>query len=91
VATVGTTRSRCSDHLVTRLIFHERRRGIRLRVEPARPSPVGHRATQLINVPARLASSARRLTLHLPRDWPWAQAWQALFDSTTGPPQPATT
>ena len=25
----------------------------------------------LINLPARIASSARRLTLHLPRDWPW--------------------
>ena len=30
--------------------------------------------TQLINVPARVATSARRLTLHLPRDWPWADA-----------------
>lgn len=25
----------------------------------------------LINVPARIASSGRRLTLHLPRAWPW--------------------
>ena len=37
--------------------------------------------TQLIAVPGRVASSARRLTLHLPRDWPWEQAWQALFDT----------
>jgi len=44
----------------------------------------------LINVPARIASSARRLTLHLPRDWPWATAWQTLFDNTTGPPLPTT-
>lgn len=33
----------------------------------------------LIAVPARIASSARRLTLHLPRDWPWETAWNMLF------------
>jgi hypothetical protein len=35
----------------------------------------------LISVPARIASSARRLRLHLPRDWPWEQAWNTLFHS----------
>jgi len=35
----------------------------------------------LITVPARIASSARRLTLHLPRDWPWESAWNTLFDN----------
>lgn len=35
----------------------------------------------LITVPARIASSARRLTLHLPQDWPWESAWNALFDN----------
>ncbi|UXA11725.1 IS1380 family transposase [Mycobacterium sp. SMC-8] len=35
----------------------------------------------LISVPARIASSARRLTLHLPRDWPWEHAWNTLFGS----------
>lgn len=40
----------------------------------------------LINIPGRLATSARRLTLHLPRDWPWTDAWHALFDAATGPP-----
>lgn len=35
----------------------------------------------LITVPARIASSARRLTLHLPRDWPWEQPWNMLFHS----------
>src|SRR6478609_4569254 len=35
----------------------------------------------LISVPARIASSARRLTLHLPTDWPWETAWNMLFDS----------
>ena len=34
----------------------------------------------LISVPARIASSARLLTLHLPRDWPWESAWNTLFD-----------
>ena len=47
--------------------------------------------TQLINLPARIASSARRLTLHLPTDWPWADAWESLFDNATAPPTPATT
>lgn len=45
--------------------------------------------TQLINVPARVASSARRLILHLPVDWPWEHAWTALFDAATGPPRAA--
>lgn len=35
----------------------------------------------LITVPARIASSARRLTLHLPRGWPWEPAWNTLFNS----------
>ena len=35
----------------------------------------------LVTVPARIASSARRLTLHLPRDWPWETAWNTLFDN----------
>jgi Transposase DDE domain group 1 len=42
---------------------------------------------QLINVPARLARSARRLTLHLPTDWPWADDWLQLFDTLHAPPQ----
>jgi DDE family transposase len=48
--------------------------------------------TQLIAVPGRVASSARRLTLHLPREWAWEHAWQSLFDTayaTTGPPTAA--
>jgi hypothetical protein len=35
--------------------------------------------TQLINTPARLAHSAHRLVLHLPRDWPWEPALDELF------------
>jgi hypothetical protein len=44
----------------------------------------------LISVPARVASSARKLTLHLPRDWPWESQWTELFTSTCGPPRAAT-
>lgn len=42
----------------------------------------------LITVPARIASSARRLRLHLPRGWPWETAWNMLFDSLFGRNQP---
>jgi hypothetical protein len=42
--------------------------------------------TQLINVPARLARSARRLVLHLPEHWPWQAGLQQLLTATTGPP-----
>ena len=55
-------------------------------------SPFHARATaatirrQLITVPARIARSARRLTLHLPRDWPWTDAWLDLFDTANAPP-----
>ena len=43
---------------------------------------------QLINVPARLARSARRLTLHLPADWPWEHPWQQLLAGAGPPPTP---
>jgi len=43
----------------------------------------------LINVPARLARSARKLRLHLPQHWPWEPAWTQLFDATLGPPTTA--
>jgi hypothetical protein len=45
--------------------------------------------TQLINVAARVATSARRSTLHLPTAWPWAEQWQQLFDAALGPPAAA--
>jgi len=45
----------------------------------------------LINVPARVASSARRITLHLPAAWPWQQPWTELFSQCCGPPAAATT
>lgn len=45
----------------------------------------------LITVPARIASSARRLTLHLPRGWPWETAWNTLFNNAFGRHQPLIT
>ena len=41
---------------------------------------------KLIHVPARVASSARRITLHLPHAWPWREAWTRLFDRVADPP-----
>ena len=46
---------------------------------------------KLISVPARVASSARRVTLHLPTAWPWETAWTRLFTHGCGPPTPVTT
>jgi hypothetical protein len=42
----------------------------------------------LINTPARLARSAHRLTLHLPRDWPWEAALDELFHHALNDPLP---
>jgi hypothetical protein len=41
---------------------------------------------KLITVPARVATSARRVTLHLPQAWPWEAAWTELFIRVNGPP-----
>jgi len=41
---------------------------------------------QLINVPGRLARSARRLVLHLPVDWPWETAWKQMATTTRAGP-----
>jgi hypothetical protein len=41
---------------------------------------------QLITVAGRVAATGRQLVLHLPRDWPWAPAWEAVFEGATGPP-----
>jgi hypothetical protein len=45
--------------------------------------------THLIHLPARIARSARRITLHLPANWTWQQPWTHLFDTVHDPP-PAT-
>jgi hypothetical protein len=41
---------------------------------------------KLVRVPARIASSARRLTLHLPTAWPWENPWTTLFTGLCAPP-----
>ena len=40
-------------------------------------------------MPARLVRRARRLVLHLPVHWPWADAWTAPFTATHAPPATA--
>ena len=41
---------------------------------------------RLINVPARIAASARKIRLRLPENWPWQQAWERLFTTIHDPP-----
>ncbi len=41
--------------------------------------------TQLINVPARIARSARRMTLHLPMGWLWATSWLTAWNKIMTP------
>ena len=41
---------------------------------------------KLIAIPVRIASSARRVTLHLPAAWPWEHAWTEPFTQACGPP-----
>lgn len=45
---------------------------------------------KLVTVPARISSSARRLTVHLPIHWPWQTAWQAMHAAITGASPPCT-
>ena len=63
----------------------------------ARTSSLHARATtgtlraELINLPARLARSGRRLVLHLPQNWPWQDGFEALFTAATCPPTASST
>ena len=41
---------------------------------------------KLVTVPARVATSARRVTRHLPAAWPWETAWTTLFTRVSDPP-----
>jgi len=41
---------------------------------------------KLVTVPARIAHSARRITLHLPTSWPWHAGWTRLFNNAASPP-----
>ncbi len=43
----------------------------------------------LINIPARIARRARRLTLHMPARWPHTDAFHELFTTTHAPPAAA--
>jgi hypothetical protein len=45
----------------------------------------------IVSVPARVASSARKLTLHLPTNWQWETSWMTLFDKTFHPKHPMIT
>jgi hypothetical protein len=45
---------------------------------------------KLINVPARISTSARKIVRHLPKHWPWETGWKALFAAACGPPRTAT-
>jgi Transposase DDE domain group 1 len=36
---------------------------------------------KIVTVPARIATSARRIHLHLPSRWPWKTEWSALYDA----------
>ncbi|NLI19758.1 MAG: IS1380 family transposase [Actinomycetales bacterium] len=45
---------------------------------------------KIINVPARVATTGRRLILHLPQAWPWADNWETIYTLATGPPVAAT-
>jgi hypothetical protein len=38
---------------------------------------------QLINVPVRIATSARRITLHLPTGWRWEHPWRSMIAAVT--------
>jgi len=42
----------------------------------------------IVSVPARIAYSARRFTLHLPTHWPWETEWITLFDNAFGRSNP---
>ena len=42
---------------------------------------------KLIQIPARISTSARKHVLHLPASWPWETGWTALFAAACGPPQ----
>lgn len=46
---------------------------------------------KVIEIPGRIATTSRRLDLHLPVHWPWARAWELLWTTATGPPVAVTT
>jgi hypothetical protein len=56
----------------------------------ARASTATVRRT-IIQIPCRVATSARRLIMHLPQAWPWQAAWTQLSDRVADPPTAVTT
>lgn len=44
------------------------------------------RAAGVITVAARIARSACRLVMHLPKRWRWEPQWTRLFEHTHSPP-----
>lgn len=42
--------------------------------------------TRIINVPARIATTGRRLVLHPPTHWAWSGGWELLWSTATSPP-----
>jgi hypothetical protein len=59
--------TRAAGHLAS--VFHARAR-------------TGTIRRHLINIPAQIATSARRLTLHLPQHWCWADDFTDLWTAT---------
>ncbi|MCL2541298.1 MAG: IS1380 family transposase [Nocardioidaceae bacterium] len=46
---------------------------------------------RIINIPGRIATTGRRLVVHLPSHWPWSGGWDLLWSTATGPPAALTT
>jgi len=44
---------------------------------------------KLIQIPARISTSARKVVLHLPKHWPWETGWTSLHAATCNPPRTA--
>ncbi|MFE4333029.1 hypothetical protein ACFRQM_27490 [Streptomyces sp. NPDC056831] len=56
-----------------------KQRGLHLRIVTVTTGTIRHR---LINIPARIATGARRFTLHLPRHWRWEHDFADLWTAT---------
>ena len=88
LATSAFNLTRAAGSLASRLHAHARLATLRTQLinVPARLA----RTARPHGSPARLARSARRVTLHLPARWPWRQAWQQLDQQARGAPRAAT-
>jgi len=54
-----------------------------------RKATTGTILRKIIQVPARISTSARQVRLHLPTGWPWVAGWSTLFAAACGPPRTA--